>query len=209
VPEKPPRIPPLPVVRTINTARAGLQRLNRLLAPGGINVMELLTGAWTAQCIYVAVKLGIPDQLASGPLSANEVARRVNADPGAVYRLMRALASHGVLRHRRDDKFKLTGIGKALRSGGTGAVGDMALFLGHPLRWEDWGNLLYSVQTGKPSVDMLRGKPFFDYLDDNPDLAESFNNAARFLSTRSSRAMTSAVFRRSSTSAVAMAACCR
>jgi hypothetical protein len=90
---------------------------------------------------------------------------------------MRALASRGVLGHRRDGKFKLTAIGKALRTGAPGGVGDMALFLGHPLRWEDWGNLLYSVQTGEPSVAMLRGKPFFEYLDSNPELAESFNNA--------------------------------
>jgi hypothetical protein len=165
------------VVRAIDKVRGGAQRLNRLLAPSGINVMELLTGAWTAQCIYVAVKLGIPDQLANGPLSADEVARRTGAHPGAVYRLMRALASQRVLRHRRDDKFALTRTGKALRTGVPGGVGDMALFLGHPLRWEDWGNLLYSVQTGEPSVVKLRGKPFFEYLDDNPELAESFNNA--------------------------------
>jgi hypothetical protein len=91
--EKPPRIPPLALVRAINAVRAGAQRVSRALAPGGLNVMELLTGAWTAQTIYVAVKLGIPDELADGPLPADEVARRVVADPDAVYRLMRALAT--------------------------------------------------------------------------------------------------------------------
>jgi hypothetical protein len=177
VAEKPPRIPPLALVRTVNTVRAGVQRLNRLLAPGGLNVMELLTGAWTAQTIYVAVKLGIPDELAKGPLPADEVARRVGAKPGAVYRLMRALASRGVLRQRSDGQFKLTSIGKALRTGTPGSVRDMALFLGHPLRWEDWGNLLYSVQTGEPSVAKLRGMPFFEYVKTDSDLAEAFNNA--------------------------------
>jgi hypothetical protein len=177
VPDKTPTIPPPAVVRTINTVRASLQRLNRLLAPGGINVFELITGGWTAQAIYVAVKLGIPDQLADGPLAADEVARRVSADPGAMYRLMRALGSQGVLRHRSDDTFKLTATGKALRTGTPGSVRDMALFLGHPLRWEDWGNLLYSVQTGKPSVDKLRGMPFFEYVETDRDLAEAFNNA--------------------------------
>jgi SAM-dependent methyltransferase len=177
VPEKPPMIPPLALVRVINTVRAGAQRLTRVLAPGGINILELLTGAWTAQAIYVAVKLGIPDELAKGPLSADEVARRVGADPGAVYRLMRALASRGVLRHRRNHTFKLTAIGKALRTGTPGSVRDFALFLGHPLRWEDWGNLLYSVQTGKPSVDKLRGMGFFEYVDTDADLADAFNNA--------------------------------
>jgi hypothetical protein len=165
------------VVRTINTVRAGLQRLNRSLAPGPINLLDLLTGAWITQMIYVAVKLGIPDELANGPLAADEVARRVDANSDAVYRLMRALASKGVLRHRRDGKFSLTSIGKALRTGTPGSQRDMALFLGHPLRWEDWGHLLYSVQTGQPAVSKLRGKPFFEYLDDNPELAESFNNA--------------------------------
>jgi hypothetical protein len=65
--EKPPRVPPVALVRAINTVRAGVQRLNRLLAPSGLNVMELVTGAWTAQIIYVAVKLCIPDQLANAP----------------------------------------------------------------------------------------------------------------------------------------------
>jgi hypothetical protein len=177
VPEKPPLIPPLALVRAINTVRAGAQRLNRLLAPGGVNILELLTGAWTAQSLYVAVKLGIPDELAEGPLSADQVARRVGADSGAVYRLMRALASRGVLRHRRNNTFTLTSIGKALRTGTPGSVRDFALFLGHPLRWEDWGNLLYSVQTGKPSVDKLRGMGFFEYVETDADLATAFNNA--------------------------------
>jgi hypothetical protein len=177
VAERPPRIPPLALVRAINTVRAGAQRLNRLLAPGGLNVMELLTGAWTAQTMYVAVKLGIPDQLTAGPLPAGEVADRVGADPDAVYRLMRALASRGVLRHRPDGKFSLTSVGKALRADTPGSVRDMALFLGHPLRWEDWGNLLYSVQTGKPSVAKLRGMPFFEYVKTDVELADAFNNA--------------------------------
>ncbi len=175
--EKPPRIPPLALVRTINTVRAGVQRVSRVLSPGAINLLDLLIGAWVTQTLYVAVKLGIPDELASGPLAAPEVARRVDANPDAVYRLMRALASKGVLRHRRDGRFSLTSIGKAMRTGTPGSQRDMVLFLGHPLRWEDWGHLLHSVQTGEPAVAKLRGKPFFEYLNSDPDLAESFNNA--------------------------------
>lgn len=177
MPDKPPRIPPLAVVRTINTVRAGIQRAGRVLAPGAINLLDLLTGAWITQALYVAVKLGIPDELAKGPQPADEVARRVGADPGAVYRLMRTLASKGVFSHRRDGRFSLTSIGKALRTGTPGSQRDMVLFLGHPLRWEDWGNLLYSVQTGQPSVAKLRGMPFFEYVKTDEDLADAFNNA--------------------------------
>jgi SAM-dependent methyltransferase len=177
VTETPPRIPPMAVVRAINTVRAGLQRLHRTLAPGGMNVLDLTTGAWVTQSLYVATKLGIPDELAGGPLHATEVARRVNANPDATFRLMRALASKGVLRHRRDGRFSLTSIGKALRTGTPGSMRGMVLWIGHPKRWEDWGHLLHTVQTGEPATEMLRGMPVFEYLETDPELAEAFNTA--------------------------------
>lgn len=175
--EKPQRTPPLPVVRVIDRVRAGLQQIHRSTVPGGVAVLEMATGAWTTQTMYVAAKLGIPDQLSNGPAHADDVAKRVGANPDAVYRLMRALASKGVLKHRRDDRFSLTGIGEALRSDVPGTMRDMVLFFGHQARWNDWGHLLHSVQTGEPAAEKLRGMPFFAYLDTDPELAQVFNNA--------------------------------
>jgi hypothetical protein len=37
------------------------------------------------------------------------------------------------------------------------------------------GHLPYSVQIGQPSVDALRGKPMFEWLDDEPEFAAVFN----------------------------------
>jgi SAM-dependent methyltransferase len=177
VSEKPPRIPPVALVRAIDTVHAALQRLQRTLAPGGMNVLDLATGGWVAQSIYVAAKLGIPDELADAPLHAAEVARRVDANPDATFRVMRALASKGVLRQRRDGRFALTSIGKALCTGTPGSMRDMVLWVGHPKRWEDWGHLLHTVKTGQPALEMLRGMAAFEYLETDPELAELFNNA--------------------------------
>jgi hypothetical protein len=177
VPNKPPKVPPLRVVQAIDRVRAGLQRLHRSSVPGNIAVLELATGAWTTAALYTAAKLGIPDLLAAGPARAHEVAHRIGADPDAVYRLMRALASKGVLRHGRDGRFGLTRVGDALRSDAEGSMRDMVLFLGHPVRWEDWGNLEHSVRTGQTATEMLRGVPVWDYLKQNPEFAEVFNRA--------------------------------
>ncbi len=177
VPEKPPKVPPLPVVRVIDRLRSGLQRLHRSMVPGNIGVLELATGAWTTQTLYVAAKLGVADQLSRGPGRARDVAKATNADPDAVYRLMRALASKGVLKHHRDDRFSLTGVGKALRSDDPQSMRDMVLFIGHQARWNDWGHLLHSVQTGQPASEALRGMPYFDYLETDPELATVFNDA--------------------------------
>ncbi|MDT5018065.1 MAG: hypothetical protein QOD39_4225, partial [Mycobacterium sp.] len=177
VADKPSRVPPVRLIRAMDRLRAGLEKLHRSSVPGNIAALEMITGAWTSQMLYVAAKLGIPDQLAAGPLTAGEVARRTQTDPDAVYRLMRALASKGVFKHRRDDRFALAPVGDALRAGSPGSMRDMVLFMGHPARWEDWGNLLYSVQTGEPAGVKLRGMPYFDYLDTDAELAKAFNDA--------------------------------
>jgi hypothetical protein len=127
--------------------------------------------------LYVGAKLGIPDQLAAGPAHAKDVAGRIGADGDAVFRLMRGMAGKGVLQHRHDGKFALTKVGDALRSDTEGSLRDMVLFFGHPARWDDWGNLLHSVQTGEPAAVKLRGMPYFEYLQTDPELARVFNNA--------------------------------
>ena len=167
----------MPVVRVIDRMRSGLQRLHRSTAPASVALLEMTTGAWTTQTLYVAARLKIADQLADGPARAQDIASRVGADPDALYRLMRALASKGLLRHRRNDSFSLTKVGEALRSDVAGSMRDMVLFIGHQARWEDWGSLLHSVQTGEPAVLKLRGMPYWDYLETDPDLAQVFNNA--------------------------------
>ena len=60
--------------------RAGLDRLHKATVPNSVAAMELGFGAWLTQALNAAVRLGIPDELANGPLTADEVARRVGAD---------------------------------------------------------------------------------------------------------------------------------
>ncbi|MGE2718555.1 methyltransferase [Mycolicibacterium celeriflavum] len=167
----------MPVVRVVNRVRAALQQVHRSTVPASVAILEMATGAWTTQTMYVAAKLGVADELAKGPARAADIAGRVGADPDALYRLMRALSSKGLLDHRRDGTFGLTKVGEALRADHPESMRDMVLFIGHRARWEDWGSLMHSVQTGEPSVIKLRGMPYFDYLETDPDLAQVFNKA--------------------------------
>lgn len=170
-------LPPVRVVQAIDRVRAGLATLYRSSVPGNIALLELATGAWTTQVLYVAAKLGLADRLAAGPAHARDIAAQVGADPDALYRLMRALTSRGALKQRRDGRFALTAVGEALREDADGSLRDMVLFIGHPARWADWGSLQYSVQTGRPAAEKLRGVPFFSYLATDPEFAAVFNNA--------------------------------
>ena len=57
---------------------------------------QLIMGFRVTQLIYVAARLGLADHLAGKPQTAQELAAAVCAEPRALYRLLRALASLGV-----------------------------------------------------------------------------------------------------------------
>jgi hypothetical protein len=171
-----PTAPPGWVIAGIGRVRRVLDGASRSAVPPNVALLELIQGAWLTQAICVAAQLGIPEALRDGPLSADDVARRVGADPDATYRVMRALAANGVLRLRRG-RFRLTRVGHALRADHHGSMAPMAALVSSPEHWEHWGSLLHSVRTGSTAVEKLRGTSIFEYLDTNPDYAATFNDA--------------------------------
>jgi hypothetical protein len=64
------KAPPVRLVRIVDGVRTGLNKLTRKMVPGNIALLEIANGSWTTQALYVAAKLGIPDELAGGPLNA-------------------------------------------------------------------------------------------------------------------------------------------
>lgn len=48
--------------------------------PPPVRMLQLITGYWISQAVGTAAKLGLADQLADGPRSAEDVATRVRAD---------------------------------------------------------------------------------------------------------------------------------
>src|SRR6202011_3445385 len=44
-------------------------------------------------------------------------------------------------------------------------------------QYHAWGELLYSVQTGKSAFEKVYGKPIFDYFSEHPETANLFDQA--------------------------------
>jgi hypothetical protein len=172
-----PKIPPARVARAVDRVRHHLARLHLRLTPPPIAVMELILGTWLSQAITAAAQLGIADALAAGPLTADELGRRVGADPDAVARLMRLLISRGIFRRRSGDRFALNALGDTLRSDAPVSMAGAALFYGSKQHREHWTALVESVRTGKASVPAIRGMEFFEYLAEDPEFAGLFNDA--------------------------------
>ncbi len=74
------------------------------------------------RAIYAAAVLRIPDLIAKGMRWSDEIAKAADSDPDATYRLMRTLASAGVLSESEDQQFSLTELGATLRSDIAGSM---------------------------------------------------------------------------------------
>jgi hypothetical protein len=143
---------------------------------------ELILAAWISQGITAAADLGVADALAGGPLPINELAGKVGADPDALGRLLRALISKGIFAQRDDGRYELTPLADVLRSDAPVSMAATARFIGAGQHREHWSLLTEAIKTGSSVVTNLRGKAFFDYLGDEPEYRQIFNDAMTSLS---------------------------
>lgn len=137
---------------------------------------QMATGYWLSKMVYVAAKLGVADLLVNGPLTATELAAKVDVLPGPLHRLLRGLASVGVFLEGAPQSFSLTPMAEFLRDDHPQSVRPLVIMAGEA-QYEAWGDLLHSVKTGKTGFEHHFGRPLFDYLGDHPEPAAMFDRA--------------------------------
>jgi hypothetical protein len=152
-------------------------------SPPAARLSEMIFGFMISQAISVAANLGIADLLRDGPKHVDELARRAGAHSGALYRLMRALASVGVFAEEGGRRFRLTPLAEPLRADAPASLRAFSMYMSARYHMNVWGELLYSVRHGTPAFDHLNGSGVFEYFQKNPADAEIFNNAMTSLSS--------------------------
>jgi hypothetical protein len=144
--------------------------------PPSAALLQMMSGFWVSAAIYAVAKLGLADYLADGPVSVDDLAQKVDSHPGALYRLLRALASAGLFTEVESRRFALTPLGECLRTGVPGSLRSYAI-TAKEMGWEPWGQLLHSIKTGGTAFEHVHGMGYFDYLKERPELAGLFNEA--------------------------------
>src|SRR5260370_244999 len=149
-------------------------------SPPGL--FQMATGYWVSQAIYVAAKLGIADLLKDGPQSCVALASATGADAASLFRLMRALSSVGIFSQLGRDRFALSRLALSLQTEVHGSLRALVITIGE-IHYEACGRLLHSIETGSPAFNNVFGASLFDYLQQNADAADAFNQGMANISS--------------------------
>ena len=144
-------------------------------APPHVQLIQMGTAFWVSRVVYAAAKLGLADQLESGPKSAAELAAPMRVHAASLHRLMRTLASLGILTEREAQRFALTPLGAALKTGAPGSARSSLLTLGSNWLAGAFERIMYSLETGRTGFEKAWGMPLFDYLAQHPEDASLFS----------------------------------
>jgi len=158
--------------------------------PPPLFLINELSRVMVIRALYWATRYGIAEFLRDGPQTVAELARKTEADPRTLYRLLRALESIGLFQEQPTEttgdletvRFAQTLTSTFLLPETPGTLYPLILMWQSPFQWDAWGNIEYSLKTGKPALEARYGVHLFDFLAQHPAEQELFNQAMTSIS---------------------------
>ena len=138
-------------------------------------LLRLAYGYQISQALHVVAELKVADLVGDTPVAAEDIASRVGAHPGSLYRLLRALATVGVFRETDDQRFVATPISDLLRTDHPRSLRALPAHMGRPYHWQLWGDLLHCVRTGQDAHRHLHGTDGWTYRAGKPEETAAAN----------------------------------
>jgi hypothetical protein len=137
-------------------------------------MLQLLSSLWVTRAVGTFARLGLADVMEDGAEEAAAIAAARGLVPDRVYRLLRALSTVGIVAEPARGRFVLTPLGRLLGSHAPNNTRTTAIFLNDYFA-DMWMHLDDALAGDRTAFEALKGKPFFEWLGENPDEARRFN----------------------------------
>src|SRR5215471_4785572 len=115
---------------------------------GPTPLVEMAMSFFRSRALCTAARLGIADVIGGGEKSVGDLAHKCRADPSALYRLLRALASFGIVRETTPGQFAMAPLGATLRRDAPDSDWAEVVFWGDLLA-DCWSQLTECVRSGE------------------------------------------------------------
>jgi|SRR5215831_1647122 len=156
--------------------------------PPPLQMLQLISGFWIARCIYVLAKLGLADAIKDEPRTADDLAAATGTHGPSLFRVLRALASVGVITQDDRNRFGATPLSDTLRDV-PGSIRSFAMTELGEEHYPAWGELLHSVRTGGIAFDQAFGQNCWEFFAKNPENAKIFNDAMSGMTAQANEAL--------------------
>jgi hypothetical protein len=140
-------------------------------------VLQMIWGIHISRAVYVAAELGIADSMAGGPMTAAQLAQATQTHEPSLYRVLRLLASLGLLTEHENRSFSLTLLGERLRTDAPASMRSWAMLVESLGGVRAFEPIIETVKTGKPGIDIAHGMTAFEFVAQHPELAKGFHAA--------------------------------
>lgn len=181
---------PLPVVLATLALRRRIKRFADRLVPPQIAMLDLGEGVGGVQIASAIAELGIADVLAEGPMTAPQIAARIDCNEDTTHRLLRgAVACNLCTMDRRTGAIKLARMGAVLRSDHPATLRAWMRYKGMRSTVDAWGGLAASVRSGQSAFEIVHGMSVWEWFATHPDEQRVFAATMRQATEISARAI--------------------
>ncbi|MBX7247290.1 MAG: hypothetical protein K1X53_17480 [Candidatus Sumerlaeaceae bacterium] len=139
-------------VREIYRAIPDLGEAETISSPTLIEMAQAFT---RGRALLAAARLGVGDAMTAGLATAPEIAAACKADADAVLRLLRYLATFGVVVENPPDEFVLTSLGRGLESKSPDSKWAGVVFWADLLA-DNWSHLTECIRTGRNAAEVIK-----------------------------------------------------
>lgn len=116
------------------------------------HLLSMMLGVAQTQLIRIAAEIGLADLVKGGPQSIDALAMATGTQAAALARVLRGLATLGVLAETAPSQFAGTALSALLQTDHPYSVRYYALLMGKVWAHNTWSYLPQSVQTGGERV---------------------------------------------------------
>nr|BFD95797.1 O-methyltransferase [Kitasatospora sp. Xyl93] len=155
-------------------ASAGSAQDARLRRSSAFLVDEALGFLFPA-ALRAAADVGVADHLGNGPATPAELAAVTGTHAQSLHRVLRLLATRGVVAEDEDGRFTLTDAGQALRSDVPYSARTAVQMLTDRTMWRPAGELSRCLTDGTTAFDAIFGMPFFEHFAQDERTAAVFH----------------------------------
>lgn len=138
------------------------------------NLKSFFTEHWKYMAVSTACKLDLFDHLQEAK-TANQLATELSLNEEKLLLLLNALHTADYL-DKNGDYFKVNALSEFLTDNNPESL-KFACLNWSAEHLTAWQNLDFSIKTGNSSFEAIYKKPFFDFLNDNPEKLHAYHKA--------------------------------